>query len=817
MRLSNQLSCLLCAVTLYSAFPGSCRAEVFIEHLSPPVVQRGKTCRIQMFGTMLDQPVGLWTSVPSRSRSAIHADGLWTITPVGAGTAAGSVLDVQVPADTPLGVYGLRLATRSGLSNVHLFQIDELPVTERAALPVDPQGVVRTALPACITSVCREAVVDRYAIDVKAGQRVAFEVVGNRFGKDYDPLVTIRNAQGRLLAERDNDPGLLFDCRFDHTFADAGTYMVEVRDSRFVGYPTWHYVLRMGDFPAGRVVVPSAVRPGQKGSLTFPQIAGLRIDVEAPRDMPLGTFFQELRSAPHAVATWVPVLSSDRDNAVEVEPNDTRETATPVNVPANLHGVLATPGEQDWFSFKLTKGQSLHLQGEANSLGSPADLEFAMFDATGRELRRVDDIGLEEGAFDFNVGQEGQYFLMVRDVARDGGPAFAYRIEAQAGPARLQLSSDVSALTVPQKSYQPIPLVVTRTGFQGPVDLSLIGAPVGVTLEPATIPAEANEFVCRLIAAESAAAGVSTIQIVGRAKSGEIPLEATVRTQPLVDRQLHNVDLIIYALREEQRHLPPSLVDRFAVQVTPPAPYSLEFPEQVVVLPRFQSVTFPAVTTRVAGFDGPLTFEAKGGQIGLESEFRRQIYGRFPNALPGQPSVPLAFFTRNLTQLAKTRVDLTATGVHDGRTICLTRTFTLDVKSTFEPTIESLQAPPPPVGGAGGTAPTKVATPNEAKATALPGGAVKLRVLANRVPSFDGAVMITPLRSSGFVLPETAEIPKGQPSVEIEVKVAADTKPGKYRLRFPVSGFVGPFEESLNGPEVEIEVKPAATEAKKAT
>ena len=35
-----------------------------------------------------------------------------------------------------------------------------------------------------------------------------------------------------------------------------------------------------------------------------------------------------------------------------------------------------------------------------------------------------------------------------------------------------------------------------------------------------------------------------------------------------------NVDLIPIALREDQKRLPPSLADRFAVQVTPPAPFS---------------------------------------------------------------------------------------------------------------------------------------------------------------------------------------------------------------------------------------------------
>ena len=36
--------------------------------------------------------------------------------------------DVKVDRDAPLGLYGLRLATRSGLSNVKLFLIDDLPV-----------------------------------------------------------------------------------------------------------------------------------------------------------------------------------------------------------------------------------------------------------------------------------------------------------------------------------------------------------------------------------------------------------------------------------------------------------------------------------------------------------------------------------------------------------------------------------------------------------------------------------------------------------------------------------------------------------------
>src|SRR5207302_11336646 len=124
-------------------------------------------------------------------------------------------------------------ATAAGLSNAHLFLIDDLPA---AALRE------KVNLPVALWGRFREATVDRVAIKVSAGQRVSFEAVGNRLGKDFDPLITIRDAKGRFVAERDNDAGLYFDCRFEHTFATGGTYTVEMRDARFHGSEHGFYV-----------------------------------------------------------------------------------------------------------------------------------------------------------------------------------------------------------------------------------------------------------------------------------------------------------------------------------------------------------------------------------------------------------------------------------------------------------------------------------------------------------------------------------------------------------------------------------------------
>lgn len=773
---------LLSSICFAFGCPTLAFSQAFVEHLSPPVFQRGAVTRVEVLGTETNGAVGLWSSLlPSQfqARPVMGTDA--------AKDQSSTLFDIELARETPLGLYGLRLATRSGLSNVHLFLVDELPLTVRnSQLAID--AVQPVTLPVCVTAPCRPATVDRYSITVHAGQRVSFEVIGNRFGKDYDPLVLIRSAAGKLIASCDNSVGLFFDCRFAHTFVDAGTYTIEVADARYAGHPTWHYVLRMGDFPEARMAVPSAVRPGEATTLTFPQIAGWQLPLTIPADRSLANTFQEIRTSPSSVATFLPFSISDLAPRVEVEPNDTLPTATPVQIPASLNGVLAKAGDSDYFTFELTQGQKLQFQGNSRCIGSAADLELLLFDADGREVRRVDDVELEEASFAFNAGKAGPHRLQVRDMSRDGGAEFAYRIDVRSGGPQFQLLLEPSDLTIPQGTFQPLPIKVTRTDFGGEIQLELRGAPAGMTLEPRVIPAGVTEFVAQVKAAPSTPEGLFSLQVVGNATVENGPVLQTVaRTKPLIDRQLKNVDLILYALREDQLNPPPSLTNQLAVMVTPASPFQIELPESLVNLTRFQTAEFPVKTIRSPGFASPITFQLKGGQIGDEKEERNQVYARFTPATSENAVATGTFFNRILTNLNKHRVDLTASAEVDGRRVNLTRTFTLDVRSAFQPTYEFAQP------------------------MVEPGGTFRFKILANRVSTFDGPLTFTLGPHPGFKFPEIVELPRGQQSVDVELKVDSKLNPGRHDLRIQVAGFVNKYEESLNLPNVQIEVKAPAT------
>jgi hypothetical protein len=773
--------------------PGRCKAGAFIEHLEPPVLAAGKVTRMTAIGSELDKALDVWTSLPVGKLKA---------TPSGQRKAGSAVFDIKVAADAPVGLFGLRVATANGLSNIHLCMIDDLPV--RPA-PDSSKGPAKTTLPCALWGKFREAGVDRFAIHVKAGQRVSFEVVGNRLGKEVDPLITIRDERGRFVAEHDNDLGLYFDCRFEHQFAAAGTYTISLRDSRFQGHEHGFYVLRMGRFPAARVALPAVVHPAKQNKLYFPEQKE-SLDFALPAGTHSGTKSIPWRRPGDEGSSWIPVEVSDIAPVVAAPDAVTAKKATVAKVPAQLCGVLTKRGERQFFRIQLTKGQSIHAVAHGRWLNSSIDLDLALTDEAGRPQRQGTEGPDDTVRLEFTAGQAGVYCLAVRDGTREGGAACAYRVEVRNVPPQPQVFAEVEGLTVPRGSFQPVPLTVTRDGYNGPLTLTLTGAPPGVALVPNKIPAGVKEIVCKLSAEPNVPLGLHTLQIWAQTsdvlktsltlqvrKTSEVlnQPKALVQTRPLVDRQLLNVDLIPYSLREDQRRLPPSVSDRLALQVTVAAPFTVELAENKVTLARYQKANIPLVTTRLDGFAGPISFTARGGQLADKEEGRTRVYAEFPQATPRQLKVSGTVRSLILTNLGRTRIEVLASAEFKGRTITLIRTFDLDIKTAFEVK--------------GETIPVKLAS----------GGRAKVRLTVDRAKSFDGPVIVELTDGGGLLYPEKVTIPRGKTSVEFEVKAEPDAAPGRRGISLSASADVDGFEEEHRAGRIEIDVaKPEAPKKK---
>ncbi len=538
----------LCAFVL----PAAATAQGFVESVSPPVLERGKTARVTFLGHGFGTGIDVWHSLPNGSISAkpveSHSNRL--------------VFDLTAGNEASVGVCGLRVATPDGLTNAVLFHIEDLPVRGNIA----KENPVPLTLPACVWGTFREGTRDLYEINVSAGEKVSFEAVSNRLGKDADPLITIRDAAGKFVTERDNDQGLYFDFRFEHKFDKAGVYTVEVRDARFKASEHHHYILRIGKFPAERVAIPAASastdrfpgvylentkRPGDNGSAWLPVSPG-EGPIEVARE------FDELRDTALSQATSGPtqlafLLAPSRVNPflpLDRLITTGRLQATPATVPGTWCGVLRKPGQRQAFAFKLEKGQRIFVRSETKAFNSPIDIDFVLTDRLGRELHRPNESrDGSEPSLDFTAGSPGEYGLVVRDILRDGSDSHTYRLTVRDKPFPPTLTAEVEGLTIPQGSYQPIPILVNRTGTSGPIKLSLLGAPTGLKLTPDEIPETATAIVCKLEAAGNAPLDIRTIQIVADCNGEKV----LVFTRPLIDKKLMNIDLIPIALLQKTR------------------------------------------------------------------------------------------------------------------------------------------------------------------------------------------------------------------------------------------------------------------------
>src|SRR5262249_12432426 len=153
---------------------------------------------------------------------------------------------VEVPADAPIGLYTLRVATKNGVSNLRPFVIDELPEVPEADNNRSKDAAQAVTAPCVVTGRTDAEASDYFKVKVTAGQKLPFEVLARRIGSPLDPIIVLHDAKTkRELVDlyADDTPGLQSDCRLTHTFKEAGEVIVEVRDTTYRGGPDFFYRL----------------------------------------------------------------------------------------------------------------------------------------------------------------------------------------------------------------------------------------------------------------------------------------------------------------------------------------------------------------------------------------------------------------------------------------------------------------------------------------------------------------------------------------------------------------------------------------------
>ncbi len=572
-----------------------------IKPLAPCGMQRGTTLELTLTGANLAEPTGLWTSFPAKVTIPTDANN---------GKDNGKLrVRLEVPKEAPLGFHALRLATRRGMSNLRVFCIDDLPqVAEVAANNNRSFATAQALTPPCVVAAKADAeVTDFFKVNVKAGQRLSFEVLGRRLGSAFDPQLTLYDARGRELPGGYSNaaPGCQGDPRVTYTFPAAGEYFVAIRDVAYAGGEDFYYRLRVGDFPCASAPLPMAAKRGSKVAVRF---AGPTVDGVAPGEVnvPGDPSVEGVQVAPkgaNGLHGWPVMLAvSDLDERVETEPNNEPARANRVPVPGAITGRFEQKGDVDHFVFAFQKGKRYVLEAHTHEHLSATEVYLVLRDAKGGQLQASNPMAAPR--LDFTAPADGDYALSVEHLNYLFGPAEAYRLTATPYRPDYDVSLPLDRFDVAAGGTVSVPVSATRRGYNGPIELNVVG-PKGITGK-ATIPAGAPK------APNQPAV---TLPVSAAADLPPGPLVFHVEAKATIDGKPVTEFVSVRAALSQQSFaglpVPPrTLVTDVGLAVTDRQPFTLAVKFDAAAAAPGKPASLTVAVTRAPGFTGEVALSA---------------------------------------------------------------------------------------------------------------------------------------------------------------------------------------------------------------
>ncbi len=436
---------------------------------------------------------------------------------------------ITVPPHTPIGVYGLRLATRQGVSNMRPFVVDELPVVTEAENNRSKATAQFLTTPVVVLGRTDAESSDFFKIAVQAGQRLTFEVLARRLGSPLDPWMVLYDAQTQrelIHLTADDTPGLQGDCRLTHTFTQGGEYLIEVRDSTWRGGSDFHYRLRIADCPGVTTAFPLAIQRGQSGSIGFtgPGAENLPpVPVQAPADVTVEAISVAPRYAQGTVPGWpVPVALHDWPETIEHEPNNTPDQAQRLPLPGGVSARFDKVGDMDYFRISAKKGQKIAVIARTFEFRSPCEVFLRVLNAQGNELARSNPAQLPARA-EWTASDDGEYVIACEHLNYRGGVHEVYHLTVLPVRGDFTLRCPVDRLEAPAGGTTAILVAVNRmNGFNGPVELHVVGSPA---LSGAiTLPAGQDFTFLPISIREGTPLGAYPFRVQGRATLADQPV-----------------------------------------------------------------------------------------------------------------------------------------------------------------------------------------------------------------------------------------------------------------------------------------------------
>jgi hypothetical protein len=459
----------------------------------------------------------------------------------------------QAAPDALPGVRDVRIATPQGASTLGQIVVVRDPIVREAANNDTLQTAQSITLPATVCgAIEKREDVDYYKFKVVAGTALTFHVrcqrLENRIHdlqEHADPIISLRNAAGSVLASNDNY--FFGDPLLHHRFTAAGEYYLEIRDTRYGGNPYWQYCIEIHDRPFVTCVHPLRVTPGRETrlhligyNLPADPFTSLTLPPNSP-DGPLWTSLSlgnDKSNTVPIVVSRLPELKREQERAGSVSNGHSIAYASgSFPVPFGISGCISNEDGVDRYDFEAKAGERFTLTVSARPYQSALDSLMRIVNSKGQALIENDDardryVHADSRIENWAAPASGRYTIEVRDLHGRGGVNFVYFLTIIRSEPHFELEIDSDkTLLAPGLASAIFVRAVRKNGFAGEIQLGVEGLPPGVAANCGRILADGRDGCILVRAAPDAKQAAVNLRIFGTAPrpDGKGKLEATAR------------------------------------------------------------------------------------------------------------------------------------------------------------------------------------------------------------------------------------------------------------------------------------------------
>ncbi len=505
---------------------------------------------------------------------------------------------LRVAPDCRVGTHGMRVRTSSGISDLEMISVGTLteiqevePNNKEAEAPEIPLGTT-------VNGVVTSEDVDYYAVTLNPGDRLAVEVEAIRLGGAlFDPKLRLFGPEGHERVAEDDTQMFRQDAGFVYTSTETGKHLIAVSEAAYRGGGDYYYRLHVGQFPRPFAVTPMGGAPGSQVEVTWLGDTGAGTQSITIPENTDGVIQLTAQNDAGVAPSTIPFRATPFGGVQEVEPNNGHDVATQGAISGAFDGVIGEAGDADFFKFEGKATQVVEFRVWARALGSPLDSVLVIYKPDGSGLGSDDDAAAVDSLVRVTLPEDGVYTLSVRDHLNRGGATFAYRVEAATVEPHLSTSlieNRPVTTVIPQNNYTYLLCNVARKDFDGPIKVELLDLPAGVTASSPLIPqGQGLRPIIIHGAPDAAVVGAmvdvrGTLQQEGSTLSGGLDQEVRLIAG--------NNDTTFFGEK----------VDRLAMAVSVPAPFSVELvpPTVPTVTNTYRMLTVKA--TRAEGFTGEI-------------------------------------------------------------------------------------------------------------------------------------------------------------------------------------------------------------------